>query len=373
MVVQGRSWRLDDGTADPRPVRLTHVVGTGGSVASVLHHLGEAAQPRTTGGESDYADVCDGRWTLPRPPAEHRRAVGPSVARQPAGPSRPRRARPRSGGGRPRPPRHRARRPARAAPARRGRRPPGAPGRRCSASRTRPRRSCGPPASPTVRPVEDLTQRRTWMDERDVARPLGPEATSRSADDYLDELADLVAPQRRRSCTRGPRRMESVLSGGDPGGAGAPAERPLHRARCRTSGSATIRHRGVVGEQAGQQGPVGLAERGPVVDRPADGTVGRQRLGEGQQVLAGDLVADAADAVHDDVALLRSEVGQRPPRSRSPRGRRRRRCSPSPRCAGTSSSSAARRRSTAPASPRGSPASSRGRSPRSGPVAARWH
>src|SRR5689334_16275442 len=41
VVVQGRSWLLDDRTTDPRPVRLTHVVDRHGSVASVIRHAGE--------------------------------------------------------------------------------------------------------------------------------------------------------------------------------------------------------------------------------------------------------------------------------------------------------------------------------------------
>ncbi len=67
VVVQGRSWRLDDGTADPRPVRLTHVVDRGGSVASVLRHLGEAAQPPDDGGEGRLVDVCRRALDLPTP------------------------------------------------------------------------------------------------------------------------------------------------------------------------------------------------------------------------------------------------------------------------------------------------------------------
>src|SRR5262245_28757367 len=38
VVVQGRSWLLDERSADPRPVRLTHVVDRDGEVASVVRH-----------------------------------------------------------------------------------------------------------------------------------------------------------------------------------------------------------------------------------------------------------------------------------------------------------------------------------------------
>lgn len=68
VVVQGRSWLLDDRSADPRPVRLTHVVDCVGAGASVLRHAGEAPQPRGDPGEGRLVDACRRALGLPTPP-----------------------------------------------------------------------------------------------------------------------------------------------------------------------------------------------------------------------------------------------------------------------------------------------------------------
>jgi hypothetical protein len=70
VVVQGRSWALDDRSADPRPVRLTHVVDRHGGLASVIRHAGEEPMVRTETGEGRLIDVCRrclGLTTAPPP------------------------------------------------------------------------------------------------------------------------------------------------------------------------------------------------------------------------------------------------------------------------------------------------------------------
>jgi hypothetical protein len=68
VVVQGRSWLLDDTAADPRPVRLTHVVDRQGSVASVIRHAGEEPQARADPGVGRLVDVCRRALGLATPP-----------------------------------------------------------------------------------------------------------------------------------------------------------------------------------------------------------------------------------------------------------------------------------------------------------------
>lgn len=71
VVVQGRSWVLDDQGTDPRPVRLTHVVDRSGAVATVLRHAGDPPTVRADDGEGRLVDVCRralGRPTAPPPP-----------------------------------------------------------------------------------------------------------------------------------------------------------------------------------------------------------------------------------------------------------------------------------------------------------------
>lgn len=69
LVVQGRSWRLDDRATDPRPVRLTHVVDRAGDVASVTRHAGDQpeVQDQPCGGR--LVDVCLRALGLATPPA----------------------------------------------------------------------------------------------------------------------------------------------------------------------------------------------------------------------------------------------------------------------------------------------------------------
>jgi hypothetical protein len=68
VVVQGRSWLLDDGAADPRPVRLTHVVDRRAEVASVVRHAGDPPQVQREVGEGRLVDVCCRILGLPTPP-----------------------------------------------------------------------------------------------------------------------------------------------------------------------------------------------------------------------------------------------------------------------------------------------------------------
>ena len=58
VVVEGRAWALDEGAADPRPVRLTHVVDRDGGVASVLRHAGEEPVLGGADGQGRLVDVC---------------------------------------------------------------------------------------------------------------------------------------------------------------------------------------------------------------------------------------------------------------------------------------------------------------------------
>jgi hypothetical protein len=58
IVVQGRSWALGDRWADPRPVRLTHVVDRHGEVASVIRHAGDDPMIRGEAGQGRLVDVC---------------------------------------------------------------------------------------------------------------------------------------------------------------------------------------------------------------------------------------------------------------------------------------------------------------------------
>jgi hypothetical protein len=67
VVVQGRSWLLDDRSADPRPVRLTHVVSRGGEVASVVRHAGDPPTVQREQGEGRLVDVCCRILGLPTP------------------------------------------------------------------------------------------------------------------------------------------------------------------------------------------------------------------------------------------------------------------------------------------------------------------
>jgi hypothetical protein len=67
VVVQGRSWLLDDRAADPRPVRLTHVVDRGGQVVSVVRHAGDAPRVQRGDGEGRLVDVCHRILGLPTP------------------------------------------------------------------------------------------------------------------------------------------------------------------------------------------------------------------------------------------------------------------------------------------------------------------
>lgn len=57
VVVHGRAWLLDDRSADPRPVRLTHVVDRDGRVASVLRYPGDEPDADAPG-EGRLVDVC---------------------------------------------------------------------------------------------------------------------------------------------------------------------------------------------------------------------------------------------------------------------------------------------------------------------------
>jgi hypothetical protein len=71
VVVQGRAWALDQGSADPRPVRLTHVADRTGTVASVVRHAGEEPVPQGERAEGRLVDVCRrslGLATSPPPP-----------------------------------------------------------------------------------------------------------------------------------------------------------------------------------------------------------------------------------------------------------------------------------------------------------------
>lgn len=70
VVVQGRSWALDDGDADPRPIRLTHVVDRQGGSASVMRHAGEEPVLGGAEGQGRLVDVCRralGLTTAPPP------------------------------------------------------------------------------------------------------------------------------------------------------------------------------------------------------------------------------------------------------------------------------------------------------------------
>jgi hypothetical protein len=58
VVVQGRSWALDEPEADPRPVRLTHVVDRGGQVASLVRRPGEEPEPMGRAGIGRLVDAC---------------------------------------------------------------------------------------------------------------------------------------------------------------------------------------------------------------------------------------------------------------------------------------------------------------------------
>jgi hypothetical protein len=68
VVVQGRSWLLDDVGADPRPVRLTHVVDRSGEVATVLRHAGDPPTVRQEPGAGRLVDVCRRALGLSTPP-----------------------------------------------------------------------------------------------------------------------------------------------------------------------------------------------------------------------------------------------------------------------------------------------------------------
>ena len=67
VVVQGRSWLLDDRAADARPVRLTHVVDRAGEVASVVRHAGDPPTVQREHGEGRLVDVCCRILGLPTP------------------------------------------------------------------------------------------------------------------------------------------------------------------------------------------------------------------------------------------------------------------------------------------------------------------
>jgi hypothetical protein len=72
VVVQGRAWALDDTSADPRPVRLTHVVDRQGDVASIIRHAGDPPVVQREPGEGRLADVCHRALGLstPDPPPD---------------------------------------------------------------------------------------------------------------------------------------------------------------------------------------------------------------------------------------------------------------------------------------------------------------
>ena len=58
VVVHGRSWALDDRSADPRPLRLTHVVDRRGDAASVMRHAGGEPTVGGPDGHGRLVDVC---------------------------------------------------------------------------------------------------------------------------------------------------------------------------------------------------------------------------------------------------------------------------------------------------------------------------
>ncbi len=71
VVVHGRSWALDDRSADPRPVRLVHVVDRHGTTASVLRVAGDeraSPAPVLEGGHGRLVDVCHRAMGLATPP-----------------------------------------------------------------------------------------------------------------------------------------------------------------------------------------------------------------------------------------------------------------------------------------------------------------
>ncbi len=68
VVVQGRSWLLDGGEADPRPIRLTHVVDREGGSASVMRHAGEEPTLGGPEGQGRLVDVCRRALGLPTAP-----------------------------------------------------------------------------------------------------------------------------------------------------------------------------------------------------------------------------------------------------------------------------------------------------------------
>lgn len=69
VVVQGRSWALDEPDPDPRPVRLVHVVNRRGEVASVVRHAGDEPMPSGADGHGRLVDVCRRALGLPTAPA----------------------------------------------------------------------------------------------------------------------------------------------------------------------------------------------------------------------------------------------------------------------------------------------------------------
>jgi hypothetical protein len=58
VVVQGRSWTMSEQDADPRPIRLTHVVDRHGGSASVMRHAGEEPTVGGPDGQGRLVDVC---------------------------------------------------------------------------------------------------------------------------------------------------------------------------------------------------------------------------------------------------------------------------------------------------------------------------
>jgi len=65
-----RAWVLYDGDADPRPIRLTHVVDRQGGSASVMRHAGEEPALGGPEGQGRLVDVCRralGLTTAPPP------------------------------------------------------------------------------------------------------------------------------------------------------------------------------------------------------------------------------------------------------------------------------------------------------------------
>jgi hypothetical protein len=71
VIVHGRSWALDDRSAEPRPIRLVHVVDRLGATASVLRVQGDeraSPVPVLEGGHGRLVDACHRAMGLATPP-----------------------------------------------------------------------------------------------------------------------------------------------------------------------------------------------------------------------------------------------------------------------------------------------------------------